>query len=824
MATLDKMIGHLPSLYRPEAGHESILVDLLTQWGQELDSISDRMTDVMQAHWHGYADRAQYSPYFNRDREQRGLPIISPNTLILEERQLLDEFPYINDLARLGALLELPVWREPSELRENVEAYRIRLRKMFQMYRNGLGTLDAVRTIVEANLPLDMGVPRALRHRSFSVEEYAPLSLRGQDAIAKGAPLEYVGPLMRWELNNEGLDKVQPTVYIEGVAPQSGEFDATERPLIECMGSDGQASDGQASVGLAYNGTLAPGAVLKLVPIPTSYLSIDGELLHAAGTPGQQMATGDWQVVADLSGSDVRLLCQTVDHTLWAVLDNAGVSELWRHRGTDWQRVLAGFAFTNIHMLRAFENDLYIGDDNGLHIVSCLPETEGDYQLQSSELFSDPVYDMHFDGLEFWFATEIGVFTVPQGGISAVATPLQAATYCIATKDDHSLYFGGVLGVVHFHRGYDRWTHLIAESASDLDPDWLTFDSGSPAVSFLPPVIDLVVSSDATLWMATEQGLARYFCYRSGRTGLAYTTQLQSFPDIVQGSVARVEIDAAGLLWFCGASGLFRFDGRDFLQYQQTDDIWQSLGAVALVYPNDVDTEDRGRWRFNNGLASPVWEQFDSNSNTWEDPALALRSSASMLVHDFLWGHSIEAHLGAWNGDNFEPASQLPLSDFTVRVKRSATQIVNGGVVALPALQKGRSSWRYLALEATPLHEPAVTPWWSKEGRLVPESGDEATPYPGRFRNAPDEPDRPVLPAGRFEDVVFAYLPAARVTFTWAEKKPFSLLVRLAKRSAEEVIHPAVLDRVWQGMQKVKPAGAQVMLAIEHEIVRGIEQ
>ncbi len=819
MATLDKMIGHLPSLYRPEAGQESILLDLLTQWGRELDATSDRMTDVMQAHWHDFADRAQYSPYFNRDREQRGQPPVSPTTLVLEERQLLDEFPYINDLARLGALLELPVWREPSELRENVESYRIRLRKMFQIYRNGLGTPDAVRGIVEANLPLDMSVRRALRHRSFSVEEYAPLSLRDQDAIARGAPLEYVGPLMRWELNNEGLHPVQPTVYIEGVAAVNGEFDSTERPMIESMGGDGEAS-----VGLAYNDALAPGAVLRLSPVPVAYLATAGELLAAVGASGQELTTGGWQSTPELSGSDVRLLCQTVDHTLWAVLDNAGDSELWRHRGTDWQRAQDTFAFANIHMLYAFENDLYIGDDNGLHIVPSLPETEDDYQIQSSGLFSDPVYDMFFDGVQFWFATENGVFTVPQGGSSAVATPLQAATYCIAANDGHSLYFGGVFGVVHFHRGYDRWTQLIAESASDLIPDWHSFGSGSPAQSFLPPVNDLAVSSDAALWMATEQGLARYFCDRGDGARLAYSTQLQSFPDIVQGPVVRVEIDCAGLLWFCGEGGLFRFDGRDFLQYVEADDIWQPLGAAALVYPNDVDSEDRGRWRFNNGLGSPSWEQFDTISNAWEDPELALRSSASTQVHTLLWSHTIEAHLGAWNGDDFEPDSQLPLSDFSMRVKADPTRIVNGGVVALPALQQGRSSWRYLSLETAPLHEPAVTPWWSKEGRLVPESGDEVTPYPGRFRDVPyPDPVLLPLPAGRFEDVVYAYLPAARVKFVWTEKKPFSLLVRLAKRSAQEAIHPAVLDRVWQGMQKVKPAGAQLMLAVEHEIVRGIE-
>jgi hypothetical protein len=32
---------------------------------------------------------------------------------------------------------------------------------------------------------------------------------------------------------------------------------------------------------------------------------------------------------------------------------------------------------------------------------------------------------------------------------------------------------------------------------------------------------------------------------------------------------------------------------------------------------------------------------------------------------------------------------------------------------------------------------------------------------------------------------------------------------------------PAVLDRVWQGIQQVRPAGVQAVLAVEEEIVRG---
>ena len=692
---------------------------------------------------------------------------------------------------------------------------------MFRIYRNGLGTLDAVRSMVEANLPLDMAAPIVLRHRSFSIEEYAPLSIQLQDAIARGAPLGYVGPLMRWDVNNEGLQAVQPTVYIEGVDPDSEflELDSTERPLIERMGSDGQAS-----VGLAYNGNLAPGEVLKLSPVPTTYLATNGELLQALGTMQQQLATTGWQADPDLAGRDIRLMCQTVDHTLWLVLDNDGSSELWRFRGSDWLRVQADFTFANVVMLQAFENDLYIGDDNGLHIVPGLPEVEDDYQLQSSTLFSEPVYDMLFDGSQFWFATESGVFTVHEGGTSATVTALKSATYCIAVHEDHSLYFGGELGVVHYHRGYDRWTHLVASSASDLDPDWQVLNSDSPVVSFLPSVNDLAVTADASLWIATEQGLARYFSYQSGEAGLAYSTQLQSFPDIIQGRISQVEIDSSGLLWFCGERGLFRFDGRDFLQYRESEDVWQSLGAAALLYPNDVDTEDRGRWRFNNGLGIPVWEQFDTASGAWVVPGLGLRSLASLNVHGFYWSQGLQAQLGSWEGDVFLPSSELPSSDFNMRVKRSDTQIINGGVVALPALVKGQNTWRYLSTETLPLHDPASKPWWSKEGRLVSETGDEVTPYPGRFREASPEPKIPALPAGRYDDVVYSYLPAAKVKFTWPEKKPFSLLVRLTKRSTDEVIHPAVLDRVWQGVEKVKPAGAHISLAVEHTIVRGVKQ
>jgi hypothetical protein len=46
-------------------------------------------------------------------------------------------------------------------------------------------------------------------------------------------------------------------------------------------------------------------------------------------------------------------------------------------------------------------------------------------------------------------------------------------------------------------------------------------------------------------------------------------------------------------------------------------------------------------------------------------------------------------------------------------------------------------------------------------------------------------------------------------------------MVRLQKRMPDEAIHPAIVDRVWQGIQLVRPAGVRVLLAIEDDIVRG---
>ena len=106
----------------------------------------------------------------------------------------------------------------------------------------------------------------------------------------------------------------------------------------------------------------------------------------------------------------------------------------------------------------------------------------------------------------------------------------------------------------------------------------------------------------------------------------------------------------------------------------------------------------------------------------------------------------------------------------------------------------------FLSLEPEGLEEPEERPSWTIEGRLLPPP-DLPAPFPGRY----DLPEPP--PSGIFDEAVFAYDPAARVWFEWNARRPLTVAARLQRRSIGENIDPAILDRVWQGIQQVRPAG-----------------
>jgi hypothetical protein len=66
-----------------------------------------------------------------------------------------------------------------------------------------------------------------------------------------------------------------------------------------------------------------------------------------------------------------------------------------------------------------------------------------------------------------------------------------------------------------------------------------------------------------------------------------------------------------------------------------------------------------------------------------------------------------------------------------------------------------------------------------------------------------------------------AFPTAAKVRMEWQPTQRLSVAARLRPRGAEEAIEPAVLDRVFDGISQVRPAGVRAVLAVDETIVRG---
>ncbi len=153
----------------------------------------------MQSHWYAYADRALNSPFFLRSLALQKLGMPAPHDPPVRH------FPYIDDLGRLASLLALPPWQEPivqdgggAANPETVETYRQRIGRIVALYTNGLGTVEAMRRMTEAQLPVDVDATPEQQDRPFGIEEFAALTTATLAVELPGQPTDYVGPLMHW--------------------------------------------------------------------------------------------------------------------------------------------------------------------------------------------------------------------------------------------------------------------------------------------------------------------------------------------------------------------------------------------------------------------------------------------------------------------------------------------------------------------------------------------------------------------------------------------------------------------------------------------------
>ena len=276
MPTYDKLVDRLPSLWRPQPGDKTLLAQWLAAIGSAFDQSAADIQHVLRSHWFDTADAAAWARHFAADRRERGLGalrIADP----ADRREAL-RYPHVRDLPRLGALLDLPPWRDPASLREEVEEYRARVGDVLAAYRAGLVTPAALRRLVDAALPENMDAPLAAQRAAYAIEEPVAWRLATRPLVSTPAVQETdrVAPLARWALDASGT----PGFVIEGVAADAIGA-ASLNPMVERYTRDAAVK----GIGVAYASVLAPGQALRLVPGRRQWLLRGADLL-ASAAPG----------------------------------------------------------------------------------------------------------------------------------------------------------------------------------------------------------------------------------------------------------------------------------------------------------------------------------------------------------------------------------------------------------------------------------------------------------------------------------------------------------------------------------------------------------
>ena len=244
----------LPTTFAVQLKRRSLLDLQLIAVAGVLERLNREAGDVMQSHWFAYADRALNSPFFLRSLalQKLGLPA--------SHDPPVRHFPYIDDLGRLASLLSLPPWQEPivqdgggAANPETVETYRQRIGRIVALYTNGLGTVDAMRRMTEAQLPVDVDAAPEQQDRPFSIEEFAALTTSTLAVILPGQPTGCIGPLMHWPVTNDGISRPRRAPSSPPRAPTSSRRStptatrSSRRRTRRCSSSTAAARCGSAS-------------------------------------------------------------------------------------------------------------------------------------------------------------------------------------------------------------------------------------------------------------------------------------------------------------------------------------------------------------------------------------------------------------------------------------------------------------------------------------------------------------------------------------------------------------------------------------------------
>jgi hypothetical protein len=794
MGSAERIRDLLPSLWRPDPGESGLLSALLEAAGRQLDQARIEAGDTMQAHWIPFADSAVLSPYVSTFRRRSGARPLLPADA---EVQL---HPYIDDVARLAGLLGLAPYTEPLDGRETVEAFRARVVETMHLWKEGIATRMGV--LGAARLALS-----GMAERAVQIEEFAPAAAVAQPVATAGAPSGMVGPLMRWHTDSRALLPTPVEVYIEGVAPIPGTVDPTVNPIIELF----EPATGKG-IGIAYEGSVAPGMTLALLPTHTNWLGTPGGLRSATSLPADALpadptAPGPWSAVAGGPPHPVRALAQAADGAVWAaVATNAGGS-LWRLGRDGWKRAIP--SLPEIFCLLAEGATLWVGHANGLARLSVFDPGAPALRPDPASVTGSAVHALARDRAgTIWAATADGAARVgPLGGLTFVGpgsrVKNRSALNAVQADPDGIVHFGGKAGLFRHDPIRGSWHVYLGGAFDETIPDWRPWNPAGddPPVDrdvFLPEVTALLRGPDQSLWIGTAAGLSRYRAIRRRGT---YATRLEAFPELDAGAVHALALDERQRLWAGTDRGLLVFDGYHWFQRQ---------GATLVRLPRRGQSGADRAWRFDR--AGKAWQSLllGVTGDFRADDSPAVTAKGEEAIDAILWTDGAIARIGTSEG-GFTSAGDAP-GTLRRRIKPDPVRIVEGALPAVPRLEPGRQDFRYLAIEEAVPPTPLSHPAWTREGRLLPSPNVRAAPEEGRYLPAQ---------ARHALETVFTYNPAANVTFRWRPRAALSVTVRLERQAPDEVLAAVVLDRVFASMDLVRPAGARVRLAHGEALVKG---
>lgn len=803
MAAYDKLVDLLPTLWRPQPGDATLAAQWLKSVGGAFDGASADVQHILRAHWFDTADAAAWAKHFDADRRERGLGPLRVGDA--RDRREALRYPYVRDLARVAALLDLPPWRDPASLREGVEEYRQRVADIVDAYREGLVTPAALRRLIDAALPEDMGAVPAAQRGRYALEEPAILRWTTRALVSTPVVQETgrVAPLARWAIDAPGA----PGFVIEGVAADALGA-ATVGPMVERYTPQAAVK----GIGIAYDGTLAPGQALRLTPARRHWL-LRGNALHASvaetasNAARDPSANGPYAAAATVSAGRLVAVAGAPDGALWAIQRTQATQRVQRFHGSGFQAIETNAPAGPFNALAVAGDAAWLGTDSGLFRCPLWPTGGAPLRWDAVAGVNGAIRSITPDGDGVLAAGAQGVWPVARDG--SVGAPRHAALDLVAHAVLGTQELMATASALFLARQGLVWRY-DAQGPSEELADWTeTAAPDGTQPSPLPEIRCIAATPDGSLWLGGPRGLARWFAGADG------TTRLAAFPDVCAGAVQQLAVDERGMLWIAGDDGLFRFDGRDLAQYDFAAALWLPLGDADQAYPDALRSEPRGFWRFDR--AGNAWQRFDAAARRFVAATLPARAAASEPVAGVAMRPALRAELGSWDGSVFAPSGDVPPASLRLRVKPDETRAFDGVQPFLPPTDPA-GTWRYLQL-ADPAAPPASgRPWWSTEGQLFPPPTRSAA-VPGHWRDAPaflaDAQHE-----GQFDHAAFTYPPSAKLWIRHAQPPAVGIRVRLFAADPAQPIDPAVAARVWQLIQRARPAGVPLQLMSEGTVLQ----